>query len=53
MWLYSLVNVGCIGIMKKKEIIILHGFIKKTRKTPVKEIEMAKKRLVEVMNNEL
>jgi len=35
-----------------KKIIILHFFIKKTQKTPTKEIEIARKRLVEVLTNE-
>lgn len=30
--------------MKGQEIIILHGFIKKTQKTPKKELEIARKR---------
>ena len=28
-----------------REVIILHGFIKKTQKTPLKEIQLARKRL--------
>jgi len=32
----------------KDEIVILHGFIKKTGKTPSKELEIAKKRMQEV-----
>jgi phage-related protein len=35
-----------------KKIIILHFFIKKTQKTPMKEIEIARKRLLEVLKNE-
>lgn len=31
-----------------KEVVILHGFIKKTDKTPSKELEIAYKRLQEV-----
>ena len=30
---------------KGKQIILLHGFIKKTEKTPVRELEIAKQRL--------
>lgn len=30
---------------KGKQIILLHGFIKKTEKTPLKELETAKERL--------
>lgn len=33
---------------KGKEVIILHSFIKKSRKTPEKEINLARKRLKEV-----
>ena len=35
-----------------KRIVILHFFIKKTQKTPSKEIGIARKRLVEVLNYE-
>jgi phage-related protein len=35
-----------------KKIVLLHCFIKKTQKTPLKEIEIARKRLVEVLTNE-
>ena len=34
-------------IPTEKNIVLLHGFIKKTDKTPVNEIETAKKRLVD------
>jgi len=33
---------------KDREIVILHSFIKKTQKTPKKELEMARKRLKEL-----
>ena len=36
----------------EKRIIMLHFFIKKTQKTPIREIEIARKRLDEVFNNE-
>ncbi|ABS76640.1 type II toxin-antitoxin system RelE/ParE family toxin [Coxiella burnetii] len=36
----------------KKEIVILHAFIKKTQETPIKELEIAKKRMKEVKNND-
>lgn len=32
---------------REKAIILLHGFIKKTNKTPTKEIEIAKQRLLD------
>ena len=35
-----------------REFIMLNGFIKKTQKTPKKEIELAKKRMKEVLDNE-
>jgi len=35
-----------------KQFIMLHGFVKKTQKTPKKEIELAKKRMMEVLENE-
>ncbi len=35
-----------------KKIIILHSFIKKSQKTPEKELKIARKRLLEVFNNE-
>lgn len=34
--------------VKGREIIILHSFIKKSQKTPTKELAMARKRLTEV-----
>lgn len=38
--------------VKGKNVIVLNGFIKKTQKTPSSEIALAKKRMVEVKNNE-
>ncbi len=35
-----------------KEFIMLNGFVKKTQKTPKKEIELAKIRMKEVLENE-
>ena len=37
---------------KNAEIIVLHSFIKKTQKPPKNELEIAKKRLKEVEQNE-
>ncbi len=37
---------ACIG----KKIIFLHGVIKKTEKTPKKELKIAKKRMKEIKN---
>jgi phage-related protein len=34
--------------LKGKEIVILHSFIKKTKKTPKKELKLARKRMKEV-----
>jgi len=46
----SYLNIGraffCTLI--NKEIIILHSFIKKTEKTPQKEIDLARKRMKEI-----
>jgi len=35
-------------MFKGKEVIILHSFIKKSQKTPAKELNLARKRLKEV-----
>jgi phage-related protein len=35
---------------QKQEIIILYSFIKKTQKTPKKELQIAQRRLQEVLN---
>ena len=32
-----------------REIVILHSFVKKTQKTPKKELDIAKKRMKEVL----
>ena len=34
---------------KEKEIVILHSFIKKSQKTPKKDLDLAKKRMKEVL----
>lgn len=39
----------CIQV--DQEIVILHGFIKKTQQTPNKELKIARKRLAEVKKN--
>ena len=36
----------------EQQITLLHGFVKKTNKTPSKEIEIAKIRMKEVIENE-
>ncbi len=43
-------GIGCslYCMVKGQEIIILHSFIKKTQKTPRKELELAKRRMKEV-----
>lgn len=38
--------------IKGKVVIILNGFIKKTQKTPAREIELARKRMEEVKKND-
>ena len=35
--------------VKGREVVILHSFIKKTQKTPKKELDLAKKRMKEVL----
>ena len=35
-----------------QRIVLLHGFVKKTQKTPAKELRLAKRRLAEVKENE-
>ena len=37
--------------MKGKRIVILHGFVKKTQATPVKELRLAKQRMKDVLND--
>ena len=37
-------------MLKCKELVVLHSFIKKTSKTPAKELNLAKKRMKEVKN---
>jgi phage-related protein len=36
----------------EERIVMLHSFIKKTEKTPNKELNLARRRLVEVLKNE-
>ena len=36
-------------VAKGKEVVILHSIIKKTQKTPIKELDIAKKRMKEVL----
>lgn len=38
-------------IRQGRVVIILCGFIKKTQKIPAKELELAKKRMMEIKNN--
>ena len=37
--------------MKGKRVVILHGFVKKTQATPIKELRLAKQRMKEVLND--
>ena len=37
--------------MKGRRIVILHGFVKKTQTTPIKELRLAKQRMKEVLND--
>ena len=36
--------------MKGQHVVILHGFVKKTQATPIKELRFAKQRMKEVLN---
>jgi len=42
-------SVYCVVKGKSKEIVILHSFIKKSQKTPKKELDLSKKRMKEVL----
>ena len=37
--------------MKGRRVVILHGFVKKTQATPVKELRLAKQRMKDVLND--
>ena len=37
--------------LKAKRVVILHGFVKKTQATPIKELRLAKQRMKEVLND--
>ena len=37
--------------LKGRRVVILHGFVKKTQATPVKELRLAKQRMKEVFND--
>lgn len=39
-----------VSYFNEREIVILHGFIKKTQETPGRELKTARKRLKEVKN---
>ena len=39
----------CVAKGKTKEIVILHSFIKKSQKTPKKDLDLSKKRMKEVL----
>ena len=38
------------GVVSGQRIVMLHVFIKKTQKTPVRELEIARKRMKELLN---
>lgn len=53
--LFEVRSRGCEGVgrvffccMKGRRIVLLHGFIKKTQNTPLKEIRIARQRMHEV-----
>jgi phage-related protein len=37
--------------LKGRRVVILHGFVKKTQATPIKELRLAKQRMKEVLND--
>jgi phage-related protein len=37
--------------MKGRRVVILHGFVKKTQSTPIKELRLAKQRMKEVLDD--
>lgn len=37
--------------IKGRRVVILHGFVKKTQATPIKELRLAKQRMKEVLND--
>ncbi len=39
-------------VIEKQEILVLHSFVKKTRATPTRELQLARKRLKEVKKYE-
>jgi phage-related protein len=55
--LFELRLKGCEGIARvffctwvERRIVMLHGFIKKTQKTPPRDIQLARKRMKEIKN---
>jgi len=36
----------------KSQMVLLHGFIKKTQKTPAKDLQLAEKRMKEILSND-
>ena len=40
------------GILTGQRILMLHAFVKKSQKTPTKELKIARRRLKEVQNRE-
>jgi phage-related protein len=47
------ISDGCIGrvmfCIVKSEMVLLHGFVKKSQKAPAKDIELARSRQKEIM----
>jgi phage-related protein len=37
--------------MKGRRVVILHGFVKKSQATPMKELRLAKQRMKEVLHD--
>lgn len=38
-------EVRILFVVQRNKVILIHGFVKKTQKTPIKEIQTAEKRL--------
>ena len=46
------ISRSLVCLVKGQEMVILHSFIKKTQKVPKKQLDMARNRLKEVMEND-
>lgn len=44
LWELRVKNIRLLFFVKNTQAVIVHGFVKKTRRTPKKDLELAKKR---------